>query len=698
VSRAPEVALEPVLIEIGCEEVPARMVPRAAVDLERALVGLLDAASLGHGATTAWGGSRRIAVRCEGVAARQPDRDETLLGPPSRAAFGADGAPTQAAIGFAAKHGIDPRALVEMRTERGTYAGIQRRVAGRTLAEILAEQLPGAVQAMSFPKTMRWADGTLRWVRPVHWLVALHGAEILPISMFGVTAGRTSAAHRFLGAGPIVLAHADEYASALERGAVIADPARRRAELASTLDASARRLGGTLVPDPVLLDEVADLLEWPGVVGGTFDRAYLDLPREILVTTLRHHQKAFAIDAPGGGLVAGFLAVANTDRDTAGHVRRGNEWVVSGRLEDARFFWTEDRKVELAARGPALAGVAFHARAGSHADKAERTATLAGALARAIGLDPRRVDRAERAARLAKNDLVTGLVGEFPELQGIAGGLLLRAEGADEEIARAVYEHYRPAGPDDPLPETEVGAVVAVADKLDTIAALLGAGERPSGSKDPFALRRAGNGILRVLLARDWPLGLDALARLAGGSDALLAFLADRRSATFRDLAFTSNEIRAALRPNVDAAALGWAAGDVRARLDALARVRGREDFRKLVQLTDRVDHILAQAGARPAGRAYRDEAEAARSLEQRIDRATGRLRELAQARAYGAIVDELATFIDPVERFFIDCLVLDPQNPEASAHRLGLLARLRELLTQDFDIRELAGEAGRKA
>jgi glycyl-tRNA synthetase beta chain len=688
---------EPLLIEIGCEEIPARMIPRAALDLERAVLAILDAAALDHGASSAWGGSRRLSVRCEAVAARQPDRDETLLGPPSRSAFGAEGAPTQAAIGFALKHGIDPTSLVELRTERGTYAGITRKKPGRTLGEILADGLPNAVQAISFPKTMRWADGARRWVRPVHWLVALHGAEVLPISILGVEAGRSTAAHRFLAEGPLVLGHADEYERALEHGAVIADPARRRRDLALALDAGARALGGALVQDAALLDEVADLLEWPGVVRGEFDRAYLELPREILVTTLRHHQKAFAIDAHEGGLVAGFLAVANTDRDPGGHVRRGNEWVVSGRLEDARFFWGEDRKLALEARGAALRGVLFHARAGSYADKAERTAALAAALARELGLPESSVRLAERAARLAKNDLVTGLVGEFPELQGIAGGLLLRAEGAEDGLALAVYEHYRPAGADDPLPESEIGAVVAVADKLDTIAALLGAGERPSGSKDPFALRRAGNGIVRIALARDWRLGVDALTRLGGGAAELSAFLADRRTALFRELGFTSNEIRAALRPNVDSAALGWAAGELRARLDALARVRDRDDFRKLVQLTERVDRILTQAGAAPRTERAEDEAEAARALGQRIDRAQARLVALAADRAYGAIVDELAGFIDPVERFFIDCLVLDPQHPETSARRLGLLARLRELLTRDFDIRELAGSAGRR-
>jgi len=716
-SGEPAAATRPLLIEIGCEEIPARMIARAAADLGRALVSLLDGASLAHGETRAWGGSRRLAVRCESVEPRQPDRDETVLGPPSSAAFGPDGAPTRAAIGFAGKHGIDPRDLVEVRTEGGAYAGLKRHVAGRSVGQILAEQLPGALQAMSFPKTMRWADGTHRWVRPVHWLVALHGAEVLPISAFGVTAGRSSAAHRFLGAGPVALAHADDYVRALEQGAVIVDPERRRVALARALAEAARGMGGTLVPDPALLDEVADLVEWPGVVAGTFDRAYLELPREILVTTLRHHQKAFSIESATGGLVAGFLAVANTDRDAAGNVRRGNEWVVSGRLEDARFFWSEDLGRSLESRSPSLAGVTFHPRAGSYAEKAERIAGLAGSLARAVGLDPERAALAERAARLAKNDLVTGLVGEFPELQGIAGGLLLRAEEAPEAVVAAVYGHYRPVGQDDALPATELGAVVAVADKLDTITALLAAGERPSGSKDPFGLRRAGNGIVRILLARDWPLGLGALFDLCPGESIrgdrrvrdpqgpLLTFLSERLEACFRELGFSTSEIRAVLRPSSgESASLGWPLADVRARLEAIARVRGREDFRKLVSLTARVNNILTKNSEERLGLAdaaspdYVESAEAACSLHERVERAEIWFAAYVQARNYAAIVDELAEFIEPVERFFVDCLVIDPADPSASAWRFRLLARLRGLLTRYFDIRELAGEAERRA
>jgi len=702
-TRMRSVDLEPLLLEIGCEEIPARMIPRASADLAAALVAILDAAGLDHGSSTVWGGSRRLAVRIDAVAGRQADRDETVLGPANSVAFDRAGSPTRAALGFAAKHGIEPTSLTEIRTDRGTYVGFERRVAGRDLGEVLAEALPVAVSRMSFPKTMRWGEGVHRWVRPVHWVVALHGPRVLALSLFGVTAGRSSVGHRFLASDPVVLAHADEYTGALERAHVLADPGRRRATLARLLDDAGRGLGGALVQDPDLLDEVADLVEWPGVVPGAFDPAHLELPREILVTTLRHHQKCFSVDGADGALVAGFLAIANTDRDPGGHVRRGNEWVVGGRLDDARFFWTEDRATSLSSRSADLAGVAFHARSGTYADKAERLAALARAIAERIGLDASQARLAAHAARLAKNDLSTGLVGEFPELQGIAGGLLLRAEGEAEAVATAVYEHYRPAGPDDPLPATELGAVVAVADKLDNIACLMAAGEKPSGSRDPFGLRRAGNGVVRILLAREWPVGLGPLCDLARAGGEALAFLGERMSACFRDAGFSTSEIHAVLRPRLgDDEPLRWPLADVRARLEAVARVRGRDDFRQLVQLTERVDRILSknvdekQRFAHAASPGYVDSAAAARVLAERVDQAAARLAAYARDRDYAASVESLAEFIDPVERFFVDCLVIDSADPSASASRFELLARLGGLLTCTFDVRELAGEAER--
>jgi glycyl-tRNA synthetase beta chain len=483
----------PLLIEIGCEEIPARMIPAAASDLAARTGAILDQAGLAHGAVSSWGGTRRLAVRIDDVEARQADRSEQVLGPPASAAFDAGGKPTSAAAGFARKQGVAPEALRRIETEKGVYAGFQRDVAGRSVGEVLASTFPAAVAAMAFPKTMRWGSGAHRWVRPVHWLLAIHGGDVLPIELFEVRAGGSSMGHRFLAQGAVKIADPGAYAGALRAAFVLADPDERRKALSRRLAEAAAAAGGELVEDASLLEEVVDLVEWPGVVAGRFDDRFLDLPREILVTTLRHHQKSFSVQR-GYKLLPVFLSVANTDRDPAGHVRRGNEWVVSGRLEDARFFWDEDRRTPLSARLETLRRVTFHQKVGSYADKAERVANLAAEIARRVGLDDQRdIAVARDAGRLAKTDLVTGLVGEFPELQGIAGGLLLRGEGSDPAVADGVYEHYKPVGPEDGVPSSVTGAIVSLADKLDTVAALTAVGEAPTGSRDPFGLRRAAN-------------------------------------------------------------------------------------------------------------------------------------------------------------------------------------------------------------
>jgi glycyl-tRNA synthetase beta chain len=692
----------PLLLEIGCEEIPARMIGRAATDLRERIVRILDQAGLAHGEAIAWGGCRRLGVRVEAVEVREGDRDEEVLGPPVSAAFGADGLPTAAAAGFARKQGVDPSALVRIRTPKGNYAGFRRTVSGRGVGEVLAAQLPPAVSAMSFPKTMRWHAGAHRWVRPVHWVVVLLGSDVLDLELFGVRSGRVSRGHRFLGAGGVEIPHPDGYVAALRAARVIVDPGERRDLLLRRLDEAAAGQGGTLLPDDALLEEVRDLVEWPGAVGGTFDRHYLELPREILVATLRHHQKAFAVQGPDGRLLPAFLAVANLEGDPGGHVRRGNEWVVGGRLADARFFWGEDRKSPLAERLPLLERVAFHARLGSYAEKAGRMMDLAAALADRLGLPPESAEASREAARVAKADLVTGLVGEFPELQGIIGGLLLRAEGRDGRVALAVFDHYRPAGPEDALPETVEGCVVSIADRLDTLSQFLSIGETPKGSRDPYGLRRAANGILRIVVERDLDLSLLDLHDVAGGQDALFAFLSDRLTGFLRDAGYSANEVLAVMRPRVSPTEMTtWRLGDLLARLEAIRTVRGREDFAHLLELVKRVDTIVvrnaenvAQAVEGAGKDDFLESEPAALELVSRLEAIGRDLERHAAKRRYHEVVEAFASLVRPVDRFFADVLVIDPSKPWQSWHRTDLLARLRSILTRYFDLRELAGEA----
>jgi glycyl-tRNA synthetase beta chain len=691
------------LIEIGCEEIPARMIANAAVDLERRILGILDQAGLAHGANVAWGGVRRLAVRVDDVQPRQEDRQETVLGPPAKVAFLDDGQPSKAAVGFARKNDIDAADLTSIETERGSYVGFTREVSGQGIGEVLARTLPQAVADMTFPKTMRWGDGKARWVRPVHWLLALHGESVLPIELFGAKASGNSRGHRFLSTGEVEVAHPDRYGRVLEDVSVLVDPRLRRERIHGLILRAAETAGGVVVEDEDLLEEVADLVEWPGVVTGHFDADYLELPRELLVTTLRHHQKCFSVQDGQGRLLPAFVAAANTDRDPAGHIRRGNEWVVGGRLEDARFFWTEDRRSSLDSLSAKLAGVVFHRKAGTYADKAQRVAVRAAHLAELLDLPEAAVEQCRAAGRLCKNDLVTGTVGEFPELQGEVGGLMLAAEGADGAVARGIYEHYRPMGPDDALPESVVGRVTAVADKVDSIAELIRAGERPSGSKDPLGLRRAGNGIARIMLNSDWSAGLALVASVADADDATLEFLRERLVAVLKDNGFTGKEILAVTRPRVDPTeADSWPLADVQARLEAIKRIRGREDFRHLVKLTERVDNILTknadaieQVIARAGGESEHQEVPRSESrLSKMVDQYAPVMRTNAEQKCYDEIVQILAEFIDPVEQFFTDCLVIDESHPETTRRRHELLLELNQLFTKYFDIRELAGEA----
>jgi glycyl-tRNA synthetase beta chain len=686
---------QPFLFEIGCEEIPARMIAAAAEDLRARLVGVLYAAGVSHGDSRAWGGTRRLAVRVESVEGSVPGKQETIIGPPVSAAFAADGRPAPAGVGFAKKQGIEPEALQKIETAKGVYAGFRRTSEARSLRQVLEAALPTTVAAMSFPKTMRWGSGAHRFVRPVHWIVALHGAEVVDLEVFGVRSGSASEGHRFLAPGPVVLVDADAYVDSLRAAKVLIDPEARRMAMAKALESAAASISGSVVRDDALLDEVVELVEWPGIVAGRFDPTFLTLPSEILVTTLKHHQKSFSVRG-NDGLLPAFLSVANTDRDPAGHVRRGNEWVVVGRLEDARYFWAEDRKRTLESRITDLARVTFHKKLGSYEEKSRRVAEMARLIADKLGPATVEATIAFEAARLAKADLVTGLVGEFPELQGVVGGLLLRAEGKPPALASAVAEHYKPVGADDSIPETAEGCVVAIADRLDTMAGLIRSGETPTGSRDPFGLRRAASGVFRILAEREWPLTLSDLLSWADSRD----FLYGRLFNWLQDRGYTVNEILAVRRDKISPTDFdGWPLAHILVRLESVATLRGRPDFTKLVELTKRVDNILAdeKAAAAKLDASYRESHPSALVLKDAHASVKPRVATARQGNDFRAIVDQLGLLAAPVATFFDDVLVLDPESPHATASRCALLSDVRDTLTHDFDIRELAGQADGK-
>lgn len=699
------------VIEIGCEEIPSRMLAEAGHDLTRIVVGLLDRAGLAHGEAATFFTPRRLAVAVADVATATPEREEVLMGPPAAAAWDAQGQPTKAALGFAAKQGAGPGALERVSTPKGDYAAVRVKRGGEPAGSVLAEPFAAAVARMTFPKTMRWGERGERFVRPVHWLTALLGPQVLPFELFGIKAGRGTAGHRVLGSGVHTVNDAQSWERDLENAGVIVDPLFRRERLHRALSTAAQEAGGILVEDQELLDECAGIVEFPGAVAGRFDERFVrDLPAEVLVTCLRHHQKAFCVSGPAGTLLPAFVVAANRPDDPEGHVQRGNEWVVVGRLEDAVFFWQEDRKRRLEERRGALEGVVFQQDLGTFAAKTLRVIDLVQKIATTSGFPAASLPPLIRAAELARCDLVTGLVGEFPELQGVAGGLLAREDGESEEAVMAVTDLYRPSGAEDALPQTQAGRILGLADRLDTLAGCFAVGLAPSGSKDPFALRRAGSGVIRLALEEpEVDLALACRSALIGfnGSDRgtdlsqktpeilplLNDFLFERFAALMEREGARYDELAAVRGLGVDQ----FFPADLARRLEALAGFRESDDFLIVALAAKRVRNILAQAAERgeivPAGEG---EARLVRPEEKSLLEATsaleGDLRNLLKDGNYRAALARLAGLRNSLTLFFDKILVMDPDENLRRA-RLGLLVRIHTLAHSAADLSELVVE-----
>jgi glycyl-tRNA synthetase beta chain len=485
------------LLELFCEEIPARMQADAARDLERMARERLKAAGFAPAAMRSFAGPRRLTLAVDGLPAAQADRSEERKGPRV-------GAPGAAVEGFLRSTGLTQGQLVER--DGVWFARIAH--AGRPTPEIIGEIVPDIVRQFPWPKSMKWGTGSLRWVRPLQRILCVFDGRVAPFNVDGIESGDLTEGHRFMGSKrPFAVRGFDDYAHRLDDDYVVLDPAERRARILDGAIAIARAKGLELVEDEGLLDEVAGLAEWPVPLLGDMDPAFLDLPAEVVRTSMRTHQKYFALrDAAAGGLAPHFIAVANIEAHDGGKaIAAGNARVLSARLNDARFFWDEDRKVPLASRLERLKGVTFHARLGTMYERVERIEALARDIAPLVGADE---GEAARAARLCKADLATGMVGEFPELQGVMGRYYALEEGIAPEIADAIRDHYRPQGPNDPAPAAPISAAVAMADKLDTLVGFFTIREKPTGSRDPFALRRAALGIIRITLANqvraDW--------------------------------------------------------------------------------------------------------------------------------------------------------------------------------------------------
>jgi glycyl-tRNA synthetase beta chain len=704
------------LLEIGLEEVPARMIAGAEAELCKRTVLLLARERListtgsnvwtndglqVDGKQVAWCYStpRRLAIHVTGVSSKQGDLHDLVEGPPVTAAY-KNGEPTAAAHAFAKKVGVQVQDLLRTQKTKGEYVCARILRTGRTTAEILASELPKEVLGLYWAKNMYWRAGKPeRFVRPVRWVVALLDSTVVPVEIAGIAAGNASRGHRILhGEAPVIVEAASQYREKLRAASVVVDVAERRELIRKALDAATRTVeGARWREDEALIEIVVHLTEWPSVVLGGFEREYLTLPEEVLVTVMRDHQKYFAVEGADGKLAPYFLAVLNSKADEAGAeiIRHGNERVLRARFKDARFFWDFDQKTPLAKRVESLNNVTFQKELGNYAWKTRNNWAAAEMLAKTTLSRGIKVDESalRKATEIAKTDLTTELVKEFTELQGIIGGLYARAQGHGESVAQAIYDQYTPASIENRIPNTVEGQLFGLADRIQTIVAMFGIGMAPTGSKDPFALRRAANAIVKILAESGLPLTLtDVLDSYTG---IVYADMDPKRKDIPRDI--DSDEtllyVRAFLRERLNFflkdvrgfaydvvnAVLAAEANDVRdaiARAEALTEVRGSEDFAAISAAFKRIKNILRQAEEKGFAIGSAKDAALSPEAQQLADAAAGLAPEVAllrQERAYGEALALIASLRPAVDAFFDKVMVLDPDPVIRGAH-LGLI------------------------
>ena len=684
------------LVEIGCEELPPKALDQIREALFEGMSLGLQSENLAFDATASrcWSTPRRLALYFADTAGCQADQQQERRGPALAAAYDANGQPTPAALGFARSAGVEMSDLETVETDKGAWLVVRQHLPGKTLAELIYPLLEKALRQLPIPRPMRWADHDFSFIRPVHWLVVLHGSEVLPGALFGLQAGRETRGHRIHSPGPHSIARARDYLSVLSEAQVMADPQARKTEIGRMARAAAP---GVQI-DAILLDEVNNLVEWPSAISCSFDAEFLAVPHKALVASMQDHQKFFPVAeaADSERITNRFIAIANLDSADPAQVRQGFERVIRPRLADARFFLQQDQKRPLADYASALDAVVFQNKIGSLGDKSRRLAALSDHLSAEFGIEPA---LARRSAELCKCDLLTQMVGEFPELQGYMGRQYALHAGEDAAVAAAIEEHYQPRFAGDVIPQSKAGQLLGLVDRADTLVGIFAAGLRPSGNKDPFALRRAALGLVRILLEAGLRISPAKLFQLAAEKyrqqgvafednllDDIEAFVLERARSYFRDSGKENGVINAAL-------ASAWSdLPDLESRLRALSNFMGDESALSLAAANKRIGNILRKSEENFDGEIVEDSLILAeeRQLFDEVIAAENLLKPLLESADYAACLAQLALLGPAVDRFFDAVMVMD-EDGVLRRNRLILLVRLKALFDDIADVSVLA-------
>lgn len=678
-----------VLLEIGVEEVPARFIPSALRMMRELAEAGFNNAALSIGDIQTFATPRRLAIVVRDIPPVQPDRVREVFGPPTKAAFTPDGKLTKAGEGFARSVGIASDKLIVRSKDKGEYVVAVVEDKGRPTAEVLPEILKKIVLSMHFPKAMRWGDGDMKFVRPIHWIAALYGADTVTFEIENITSGRISRGHRFLAPDGFEINSADYYVQALELQSVIVDKARREEMIAQGARELAKSVGGTLVEDEELLSIVACLVEYPVPVMGTFSPDYLDLPDELLTAVMRGHQKYFSIADAGGKLLNHFIITSNTRIENAETVRAGAHRVIKARFDDARFYYTEDLKHPLKNRREDLKKVTFQDKLGSQYDRLTRMESLAGALADLISPDNK--DKAMRAASISKCDLISGVVREFPELQGIMGMYYARHDNEDDAVAIALMEQYMPLYSGAKVPETELGCVLSLADRIDNIAAFFSIGLKPTGSEDPFALRRHALAIIAILMEKGYPLTIMDMVRMAktglhAGAEIeadIRAFFEQRFEPLLGGMGYAYDVVQSVL-PFVTTRQIGG----LRARCEAVAQFKQSEIYREFLIAIKRVRNIVPGRAVTPFNEALFNTDEE-RELYKSFASIRESVKALTDEAQYSEAISTLTKMNAPINIFFEKVLVMD-RDEAIKDNRLSLLANIWAVAADVADFSKL--------